>query len=221
MKIKFLSYPLNASVPTYGNRLKVRIGKYKSISDGSTVNESYIDLPLHAGTHVDFPNHFYANGSTLNDFEDDFWIFNNPLIVDITPSQLILHEDLILKLDGIKDSGYDILLIRTGAYEYRNSDKYWSQNHGIHGEVASYLRVKFPFIRCVGFDFISLTSIHHSDIGKEAHLQFLKPESPILVVEDMDLSSISDGDKINELVIAPLRIENVDGVPVTCLAKIN
>lgn len=218
----YLSHPLTNNTPTYGNRTSVSIQKLNSIKDGSTVNESYIELPLHAGTHLDYPFHFYDNGQTHSDFEASFWFFDNPVLLEINTKNLILEEELIDKLGYIeKKSVVDLLLVKTNATSYRDKEQYWKFNHGLSPKVADFIRYEFPKIRCVGMDFISLTSFQHSDIGKEAHLAFLNPNKPILLVEDMILTDLSEQSRINSVIIAPVRIENSDGVPVSCFADVN
>ena len=68
----------------------------------------------------------------------------------------------------------DLLLIKTGFAIFRNSndplerEKYVSQGPGISPEIGNWLR-KFRNVRAIGFDFISLTSYQHREIGRRAH----------------------------------------------------
>jgi kynurenine formamidase len=218
----YLSYPLNNQTPTYGNRMRVVVSKLKSKKDGSTVNESMINLPLHSGTHIDFPYHFFEDGAKHENFGPEFWFFKNPLIIEISQKYNIIEESLLEKLKEIESKDrYDLLLIKTGSSEYRNQQKYWKHNFGLSPKIATYLRSHFKNVRIVGMDFISLSSFQHSDVGKEAHLEFLKPDSPILVVEDMDLKKINSDSNLTEVIISPTRIDGVDGAPVTCFAEVS
>ena len=217
----YLSYSLNNNTPTYGNRTRVAISKLKSKAEGSTVNESIINLPIHAGTHIDFPIHFFAEGDSHNVFDADYWFFNKPILIEVNQTDLVIEEGLIKQLkalDGKKR--FDLILVKTGASLYRSEEKYWDNNYGLSPHVAVYIRDNFPNVRMVGMDFISLSSFKHSDIGKEAHLEFLKPSSPILVAEDMDLSKITSETNLLNVTILPLRIDETDGAPVTCVATI-
>ena len=62
---------------------------------------------------------------------------------------------------------------------------------------------------------ISLTSQLDKSEGKKAHIAFLI-ESDILVMEDMNLSEINH--KPSRVIIAPLLINNADGVPCNIFA---
>ncbi|RNC86061.1 MAG: cyclase [Balneola sp.] len=216
MKI-FLSHSLNNNTPTYGNRSRVSVSKIKSIKEGSTVNESTINLPLHCGTHIDFPHHFFSEKITQENYEADFWFFNKPIIIEVEQSELIIDEKIIDQLKQVKDkASFDILLVKTGATAFRSESRYWEYNYGLSPNVADYLKEEFTSIRVVGMDFISLSSYQHSDAGKAAHYHFLDPKSPILVIEDMDLTKVDANTTLREVIVCPLRIDGTDGVPVTC-----
>lgn len=222
MKYEYLSYALNEATPTYGNRTKVSVKRVKSIAEGSSVNESYLELPLHAGTHIDYPLHFYKDGQTHLDFPANFWIFEHPLLLDIRTDNLILENEVIEQLEQLKDkSSCDLVLIKTGATEYRGERKYWEYNHGLSPLVATYIKEHLHSVRCVGMDFISLSSFQHSSIGKQAHLEFLNPDNPVILIEDMNLSALNQNKTLVKVIVAPVRIDESDGVPVSCLAEIN
>jgi len=213
----YLSHFLTPNTPTYGNRDKFSIQENSSISKGDTANSFSISFSTnHMGTHIDLPKHFYDDGKTLNDFEPRYWFYSTISIVDIPKNkgELIIPKDF-LNLQINKES--DILLIRTGFEKYRNEKIYWEENPGVDPSVADYLREKFPGITTIGFDFISLTSFQHRELGKEAHRKFLDgKDNFITIIEDMHLADIKSYPK--ELVISPLLISGIDSCPVTVIA---
>ena len=114
----------------------------------------------------------------------------------------------------------EILLIRTGFESFRGIDRYWNDNPGLSSSLPRYLRTHFPKLRCVGFDFISITSWKHRAEGRKSHKAFLSPakdQKPILAIEDMSLKRASS--KIDWLVVSPLLVENSNGAPVTVIAN--
>jgi arylformamidase len=221
-KILLLSHIIGSSTPSYGNRDKVVIRRNTSISSGDSANTStYFISNNHIGTHIDAPNHFSNQGAKLFDFPAETWFFDRIGVVEIEveDGQLIEWEDVDHHCNKI-DENIEILLIKTGFENYRNEVKYWEESPGLHPRLADVLRDKFPNIRCVGFDFISLTSWRHRSYGKEAHLSFLSPDDPsktLLVVEDMRLSQIVSN--LKSLVIAPHFYEDGNGGGVTIFAK--
>jgi arylformamidase len=216
----FLSYTLNSQTPSYGNRNAFKIEKQSAIDKGNTANDSMITTTAHIGTHLDMPYHFYENGQTIVSFDADFFHFSKILFLEIEPKEYVIREELIHKLEKTDDLGYDILIVKTGSCYHREDHKYWSENYGFHPDVYDILIAHFPNIRLFGFDTISVSSFQERTMGKEAHKRFLTPENPILLLEDMDLRTISHQTPIESVVIAPLRIENCDGIPCTVMAKL-
>ena len=213
----FLSHTLNKNTPTYGNRNKFVIEKKSDISKGDVANDSTMNTTVHIGTHIDMPYHFYEEGQTLLDFDDDFWKFINPLFIEIEPNSLIIHDELIKKLEVRDKKDYDILIVKTNIEKYRNTDRFWSTNYGFHPDIYQYLKNNYPSLRVIGFDSISVSSFKDRTLGREAHREFLNPKAPILLLEDMKLKDVDESSSFKMIVIAPLRIEDCDGLPCTVL----
>jgi len=211
--IQFLSYILNQHTPTYGNRNSFSIEKKSDISRGDIANDSFISTTVHVGTHIDMPYHFYQDGQTIKDFDDSFWLFEKILIIEIVPQCIIIKDELIKKLENVTNKECELLIVKTGICNIRDRDEFWSQNFGFHPTIYNYLIEKYPNLRVLGFDSISVSSFSNRLLGREAHKQFLNPEKPILLLEDMDLRAVNDKDVFEKIIIAPLRIEECDGLP--------
>jgi len=221
-KSVYLSYILDDKTPTYGNRNKFSCVKKSDISRGDVTNDSMVDTTVHIGTHVDMPYHFFDDGQTVDSFDADFFTFKDVLYIEIKPKELLIKEELLSELEEITHkSNYTFLLVKTGICAKRDTDEFWKNNYGFDPLVAVYIREKFPNIRIMGFDSISVSSFAHRMIGREAHKAFLDPRNPILLLEDMDLNNISKKNNIAELIVAPLRIDKCDGLPCTVIAKVN
>ena len=217
----FLSYLLNQNTPTYGNRSKFEQLKKSNIAKGDVANDTSISTTVHIGTHIDMPYHFYEDGQTIEDFDANFWIFENPLVIEINQKELIINELLLKKLDKIKDNSYDILIVKTGICNIRDDDKFWSDNYGFHPDIYDYLTNKFPTIRVLGFDSISVSSFANRMLGRESHKRFLNYKKPILLLEDMDLINIDENTKLKKVIVSPLRISNCDGLPCTVFGELD
>lgn len=217
----FLSYIIDSNTKTYGNRNVVDIKMVSDISKGDVANDTTITTTVHVGTHIDMPYHFYQDGQTIEDFDDNFWLFKKPLFVEIEPKSLIIKDELICVLDNIQDIGYDILVVKTGICNIRDEDKYWNENYGFAPEIYDYLIDRFKSVRVFGFDSISVSSFQNRMVGREAHKRFLNPAKPILLLEDMDLRYVSQNTKINKLIVSPLRIAKCDGLPCSVIGLEN
>lgn len=216
----FLSYTLNPCTPSYGNRNSFRIDKKNAIAQGDIANDSTITTTVHIGTHLDMPYHFYENGKTISAYDADFFLFSNVLFLEICPEGLVIKDELLRQLSLINDQGYDLLIVKTGACSHRDNETYWSKNYGFHPDVYTFLTEKFPSIRIFGFDTISVSSFQDRSTGREAHKRFLHPDHPILLLEDMDLRCVNITTVFTSVIIAPLRIEQCDGIPCTVMATL-
>jgi len=218
-KYIYLSHFLTTNTPTYGDRDKFSISPNSSISEGDTANSFSISFSTnHMGTHIDLPKHFFDEGKSLNDFDPDYWFYNNASFVDIPKdeSELIIPEDFA---SSNIDENCEILLIRTGFEKYRNEKSYWEENPGLDPSVADFLRSEYPDIRTIGFDFISLTSFQHRDLGKVAHRKFLGgADDFITIVEDMHLFDLNSSPK--KIVLSPILISGIDASPITIIAEV-
>ena len=105
--------------------------------------------------------------------------------------------------------------MKTNSHKFRLQDRYFNSNYGFDPSLAKKLRLKFPDLRLFGFDTISVSSYKNRAIGRKAHYEFLGPPKPILLLEDMDLSSINSQSKINKIIVSPLLLKDSDGIPAT------
>jgi arylformamidase len=219
MKTVYLSYSLKNEVPVYGKtHASLEIKHQHRMLHGDSCDTYWFGMDNHWGTHIDAPAHFCMNGKKVSDYEADFWIFKKPQVVGINiQDHLMIHvQDLYGKIS--EDT--DLLMLNTGYGVFRGTPKYSQFNPGIHSEVAYWLRETYPNLRVIGLDFVSLSSYQNREEGKKAHVAFLSSENvghPILILEDMDLSSLSG--ELKEVIISPLRISQLDSAPCTVLGR--
>jgi len=219
-----LSHIIRQGTPAYGDRDRIFIRSNSSIKGGDSANSScWIFSNNHIGTHLDTPRHFSEQGRRTYDFPAGDYIFSKVQLIDIrcTEARLIGAGDFEPVASSIAGD-IELLFIRTGYEQYREEEKYWNDNPGLAPELAGYFRRHFPALRCVGFDFISLTSWKHREEGRASHKAFLCPENEereILVIEDVALSGI--GGSINQVIVAPLFVEDGNGGAVTIFAQIS
>lgn len=220
-KKRYLSHILDNHTPTYGNRNKFNSVKKSDISNGDIANNTTIETTVHIGTHIDMPYHFFDDGQTIEDFSADFFCFKNILFLEIKPKELIIKDELLNELEKIQNKNtYELLIVKTDICYKRGSQEFWESNYGFDPSIAEYLRINFLNIRVIGFDSISVSSFQNRMIGRKAHRAFLNPKSPILLLEDMDLTKVDKNTKFIQITIAPLRIAKSDGLPCTVIGKL-
>ncbi|OQW99487.1 MAG: hypothetical protein BWK74_02080 [Desulfobacteraceae bacterium A6] len=213
----FLSHTLSKTTPLYGGCGCIIIEPEKSMDKGDSCNTSILTFPAHSGTHIDSPLHFIKQGKSVDSYKAGDWVFTKPLVVDIPRN----GPELIGKKD-FEGKNYpedtDIVLIKTGFENFRGKEHYWQNGPGLSPALAEYLAGRFSFLRAIGIDFISISSLHHRDTGRQAHCEFLGRN--ILIIEDMSLKELRSPEELIRVIVLPLRIAGGDGAPVTIIGKV-
>lgn len=220
----YLSHRLDQATPLYGGG-GVAIERIRRLDDGDTANASALRLPAHAGTHLDAPHHFDAEGKSLDDFPAGFWRCVRPWLIDCPaqPGEILGLARLGEALEAVPPET-DLLLLRTGFEAWRDKDPqtYAARGPGLAPEIADWLRRRRQ-LKILGFDFISVSSFMHREAGRQAHRAFLcahdSGSAPILLLEDMALARMPGLPA--EVWVVPLRFERADGAPVTVLASVD
>jgi kynurenine formamidase len=218
----WLSYPIDASTPSYGNGERFATERIKCITEGDSCNTSRWQFPNHIGTHIDAPNHFFSEGDSIDEFPPEYWNFSKVAII----KKPLINENMCI--GGAKDfinipKETDLILIYTGFCHHRNEEVYWNSNPGLSSELAVFLRENFPNLRAIGIDSISISSWQNREEGRKAHKIFLDPDycgTPVLLIEDMDLSILEENIGITYCCVLPVRVKGADGSPCTIFADV-
>ncbi len=225
--MKFLSHVLEQGMPLYGNSNNLFLEQVRGICSGDSSNNTEISLPAHSGTHVDAPYHFDQSGMCIEEYPPNFWVCKQVHVININ-----VNKEEIISLDKISSelsnmpNSTEFLIIKTGFEKFRDEDKekYILNGPGLSPDVGVWLRNN-KSLKMIGFDFISLSSYAHRELGREAHKAFLckrylgfnkQCSNPILIVEDMHLMDLDECP--DSLYVFPLRYKKSDGAPVTIYA---
>ena len=224
MKYRILSYYINEDTPLYGDTQKPKITPDRRISHGDTANTFFVTVHSHTGTHIEAPKHFIEEGQCVSDYPLDKLVFKSPLLVSC-PKEVGEHVELSditsQKLDGV-----DCLIFQTGFGRFRDSkpEVYSKQNPGISPEVVGLIREKAQSIRCIGIDSVSISSFSDRPRGRKAHRAAFTEEEgwgePLLLVEDMNLSTLSENDKLKRIYVIPWQVLGVDSLPCRVVAEV-
>lgn len=218
---QFLSYVLDELTPSYGNRDIFTISPKSQILDGVGANTSTWNFSNnHIGTHMDTPFHFIEKGKKTKEYDAADFCYENIYLIEKPCSKGDLISLDEYELTQIPNS-VEFLIIKTGYCQFRSIDKYHNDNPGLNSSLANVLKSRFPDLKAVGFDFISLTSWNYREHGRESHRSFLGEPNNFLIIEDMDLTNVDSKTKFNWLIIAPLRTSDGNGGPVTIIADTN
>ncbi len=165
--------------------------------------ESTLHLPLHTGTHVDYPLHAISGGKCSSDYQC-FPISFRAYVLDLTsdPVESIgLSHVKALPLEGV-----GALFLKTLKEPLTSFD---FEFPWLTSEAAAWLS-ELP-LNFVGID---QPGIERNQPSHETHIRLL--EKDILIIEGLDLSMISEG--IHDFIAFSLQIRDVEAEPVVVYA---
>jgi arylformamidase len=177
----------------------------KRMSRGDANNSSSIHTSVHAGTHVDAPFHFVADGATIESLSLD--IFIGPArVCAVEPGSHIGASDVL----DLGLHGEDRVLFKT-----RNS---MLLHKGIYDPSFAAFSVDGAKalvdlgVRLVGLDYLSVA---HADEQVPVHRAFL--DHRVVLLEGIDLSEVPPGRY--ELICPPVKLTGCDGAPCRALLR--
>lgn len=184
----------------------------KSIKNGSLSNNSEMKLPVHTGTHVDAPGHFFQHYFEAGFDVDslDLEVLNGPaLLVDVPRDENITAE--------VMESLHIPRGVRRVLFRTLNTDRklMWKKEFdtsyvGFTKNGAEWL-VDNTDIKLVGIDYLSVAAF---DNLASAHLAFLQNREVILV-EALKLDNVEAG--LYNVHCLPLRLRGSEGSPIRCV----
>ena len=225
-----LSYDVVTNMPVWPGTPNLEFEADSEIAEGSSsVCFVYrFCMSNHAGTHVDGPKHFNGAGKSVSAFEAGHYVFDSPVLVSLEkePDALITESDLLGFKEDLEDA--DLLLLRTGFGEkYRLADPefYVTHNPGLSAGAAHLLMNRYPRLRAIAVDMVSVSGYQHKREGTLTH-QLLcgmdrQDERAIMLIEDVDLSAPElQGGALEQVILAPLFLPELDSSPCTLFAKV-
>ena len=212
-----ISYPVNRHMPLYPNTPAIEYHSFRSMEKGDNSDHTLVSLSCHTGTHIDTPRHFCLNGSDVARSLRPVNSFSPAYCIDLDGrgDTSIVPEDLDPLIAPSMTDALAIL-IRTGWSSCRanNPEEYVSDNPWVEESTADFLRARFPEIRLLGIDTISIGNLHHREEGRASHRAFLCRDNPIMLLEDADLSDPRISGGPFQISIFPLVIDAVEATPV-------
>jgi arylformamidase len=201
-----ISTPLVNGMTGFPGDPVFRLRRVRRIEAGDPYNLSSLSLGSHAGTHVDPPRHFFAEGGGVDAVPLER--LNGPCHVLQVPRSA---EAIGAREIRGAPSGTKRLLLRTRNSErWEKGERFFSDYTALRPDAAE--EVVRRGIELVGIDSLSIESdstgtfpVHHRLLG-----------AGVLIVEGLRLAAVPPGEA--ELRCMPLRIQGGDGGP--CRAAI-
>ncbi len=179
-----------------------------TLTNNSNYHLCYLHLGNHTGTHIDFPAHVIKKGKTSNDFLISDLI-GSGLIIEVPNTEKSITSSFVEAQSILPN---DIVFFKTSNSQLSKHQDFTSQYVFIESDGAKALLRKK--VKIVGIDYISVDCYEAENLP--VHQTLLTND--ILIVEGLELSQIPTG-RYN-FYIMPLRIANMDGLPVRVLATL-
>jgi arylformamidase len=197
------------TTPTYPGDTKLKFELLRSFDRGDKVTLSSYLMTAHAGTHVDAPLHFVAQGASIDQ------VSLSPLmgparVIDCSPDAQAIDR---AELDKHNWRGAKRILFRT-----RNSRSNWMVDPNFHQDFT-YLApdaaqlLADSGVQLVGIDYLSAEKFG----APEARTHQILLGRNIPIVEGLDLGDVKAGEY--DLIVLPLRIVGHEAAPARALLR--
>lgn len=199
MKIYDISLSLSATTTRWATAQPFELIERKRMQRGDTNNSSSMHTSAHAGTHVDAPFHFVADGKSIESLPLDIFI-GPALVCDIRPASQIGANDVA----RLNLSGEIRVLFKTRNSGLLQKPDYDPSFVSFSEDGAKALVERG--VRLVGLDYLSVA---RADEQVPVHRAFL--DHGVILLEGVDLSLVPPGRY--ELICPPVKIAASDGAP--------
>ena len=205
-----VTHPFTQNMVHWPGQPPTSLSRVSSIPEGEASNVSVLHTSLHAGTHMDAPLHFLAEGAdiTAAPFEA---MFGSVRVAHITGSRISKEE---LEAYEARDGAFEAdekVFFRTD-----NSSRDWLEAPfredyvAVEADAARYLADKGLLV--VGVDYLSVAPFKNT---AETHRILLG--AGVWVIEGLDLRAVSEGRY--KMVALPLKIKGGDAAPLRVLLR--
>jgi kynurenine formamidase len=209
MRVIDLTHTISEVMPVYPGTDTPKL-EAANTHDKHGFKETLLTLYSHTGTHMDAPDHIFANRTTLDSFPAEQFV-GKGLVIDC--SQLQEGERITMSfIEAVKEKAdkADFLLFYTGWDKKWGTGSYFGNYPCITEEVAEYLINSKK--KGIGVDVISVDPIASLKIHR-----ILLSETEIVIIENLtNLGHV--GNELFTFCALPMKFQNSDGAPVRAVA---
>lgn len=203
MKIHDISVTLSTQLPTWPGDPKIVIERFSKMEEGAKANVSRLEMCVHAGTHIDAPYHFIADGGAVDSLPLDRFI--GPALVVKLPDEVTkISRSVLEKLALPADCRRLLFKTSNSAGWARRESEFHSDYVALTNDGAVYLVARG--IQVVGIDYLAISAF---DQISATHRTLLG--AGLVVIEGLDLSGVEAG--TYTLVCLPLKLSGAEGAP--------
>lgn len=196
---------INEKIVVYKNKPEKRpeFTVASSKKKGDSTNETYVKFNVHTGTHIDFPRHVQDDGTTSRNLDLTTFL-RTARVLDLTNVDGEIKPEHLEKY--YLQAGETVFLKTKNSYE----DFFNIEFVFVGLEAAKYFAAKKVF--AVGLDALG---IERDQPGHLTHHTLMN--NNIWIIEGLRLAEVAEG--TYELIALPLKLDDVDGTPLTVILR--
>lgn len=207
MKIYDLTLDINSDSVVFPGDPSFINKKLMDVNKGDPYTLCHFSLGNHSGTHIDFPSHIIPGGKTSRHYPLEY-LMGKGRVIEISGEQ----DVLVKHLEGQNITAGEIIFFKTNNTHRKLQEKKQvaSDFSAISIEAAKEI-IKLG-VKIAGIDYLSVDSGNDSSLP----IHNLLLQHNVLIVENINLQKITPGEYFFN--ISPLKIQDVDGLPVRITA---
>jgi arylformamidase len=173
----------------------VQMDRLTKIENGDNCNVTFLSTAVHAGTHVDAPYHFLADGTTIETL---------PLDVLVGLTQVIQIPDDVAEVEFIPGITRVLFKTRNAKIRAAGEREFDTTFVAVSADAAEILLGKG--VQLVGVDYLSVAPFKNSRPTHEILLG-----AKVVLLEGINLDAVEPG--LYTLYCLPLKLAGSDGAP--------
>lgn len=203
-----LTAAITKDTPVFPGDPTFRVDQVNSVDRGDTFSLHRMHMGNHMGTHIDFPAHVIKKGKTSSDYRVDDLV-NKGLIIEV-PSNISSISRKFVESQNIAPGRVVFFKTRNSLLSKQGE---FIRDY-VYIEPAAATALLARRVKVVGIDYISVDKYEAEDLP--VHKILLG--HGVLIVEGLELANVSPGEC--KIFIMPLKVPNMDGLPVRVMVKI-
>lgn len=210
MNIIDLTHDIHTGMMAYPGDPKISLEEAMT-HEADYCHVDYLQCGSHAGTHIDAPYHFLADGKRLTDFPVSRFA-GEGIAIDLRhkkAGEAITAEDIETYRGQIREG--DFVVLQTGWFEKYGNEDYF--NHPYIAKEAAELLVDLG-VTIVAVDFLNVDPTLWEQW--DAHPILLGNE--VLIVENLNNSTALDPGRRYCFCFMPVKLKDSDGAPIRAFA---
>jgi len=202
-KIFDISLTMHPGMVVWPGDPAIQMYRLTKIEDGDNCNVTFLSTAVHAGTHVDAPYHFLADGTTIETLPLDVLV-GPAQVVQIPEDVSVIDRKVLENIEFIP--GVPRILFKTRNMKIREAgDRQFDPTFVAVSDDAATLLLENG-IQLVGVDYLSVAPFNNSRRTHEILLG-----AKVVLLEGINLDAVDPG--LYTLYCLPLKLAGSDGAP--------